>query len=164
MRWKIPRQAGMTTAFESAKKTRAKPRKLEDPIHILIFNWLDANIEGTIYHVPNGYDGGSEVVMIRGRPVARAAIMWNKLVKLGARSGILDLTIHWAGEDGIGRTAYFEVKSEEGQLGKSQKAFMADLDRCKIPHRLVRSLMDCQKAVRDLGIPLRRFTACVPAR
>jgi hypothetical protein len=139
---------------------RQKPRKLEDPIHILCFNWLDANIEGMVFHTPNGLDGGSEVVFIRGKPVPRAAIMWNKLVKLGARAGILDLTIHWA-EGDIGRTAYFEIKSEDGTLSKGQKDFIADLDRCKIPHAVCRSLADCTAAVAALRIPLKKFI-CAP--
>lgn len=160
-RWKkIP--SGFPPAFQTEKKKRAKPRKLEDPIHILCFNWLCVNIDGMVYHCPNGLDGGNEVVFIRGRAVPKAAIAWNKLKKMGARAGVLDLTVHWADDSGLGRTAYLEVKSDEGRLSDSQYEFIADLNRCRIPHRLIRSLADCQNAVRELQIPLRNFTACAP--
>ncbi len=132
---------------------RAKPRKLEDPIHVLCFSWLFSNIDGIVYHIPNGFDGGSEVVFIRGHAVPRAAIMWNKLVKLGARSGVLDLILHWS----PCRTAYFEIKSEEGSLSQNQKDFISDLDRVGIPHFVIRSLEDCRMAVSELQIPLKKY-------
>lgn len=139
-------------AFSTQKK-RAKPRKLEDPIHILCLNWLQVNFDGIVYHCPNGMDAGNEVIFIHGKPVSRAAIMWKKLVKLGARPGVLDLTLHWS----PGRTAYFEIKSEEGSLSDNQEIFMGDLDKCGIPHRLCRSLADCQRAAVELQLPMKRF-------
>ena len=117
-----------------------KPREeLERPIHILSYNWLRANIDGIVYHAPNGLHTGNEVVFIKGRPIRRAAIAWKKLQDMGARAGVLDLTIHWLGDDGIVRTVYFEVKSQEGRLSDNQKDFMVDLDACGIPHYVIRS-------------------------
>lgn len=139
-------------------KKRAKPRKLEDPIHILCLNWLLTNFDGMVYHCPNGYDGGSEVIFIKGRRVARAAIAWRKLVTLGARAGVLDLTLHWLGPDGLGRTAYLEIKSLEGTVNDGQSDFMADLGRCGIPWRLCRSLEDCRRAATELHLPMKRFS------
>ena len=160
-RWKRSPQAGIPTAFTTAKKPRAKPRKLEDPIHIVCFNWLDVNIDGVVYHIPNGLDGGNEVVFIRGLPVPKAALAWKKLEKMGARSGVLDLIIHWLGADGIGRTVYFEIKSEEGTLSGNQKDFITDITRCGIPHYVIRSLAECQAAARAVGLPFKKFTPCV---
>ena len=136
-----------------------KPREeLERPIHIISYNWLRSNIDGMVYHVPNGLHTGNEVVFIRGRPVRRAAIAWKKLQEMGARSGVLDLTIHW----NPGKTAYFEIKSADGRLSENQKEFIVDLDACGIPHYVIRSLAECQAAVRHAGIPLKNFFPYTP--
>ena len=153
--WK--RTAGLSSSLIAPKKARARPRKLEEPIHIMCFNWIDSNIDGLCYHCPNGLDGGNEIIFIRGRPVAKAALAWKKLESMGAFSGVLDLTIHWRGDDGTGRTVYFEVKSKDGTVTDNQEKFMARLDACGIPHYLIRSLADCQAAVRHAGIPLKNF-------
>ena len=129
-------------------------RKLEDPIHIMCFNWLETNVDGLVYHTPNEFFAGNEVVFIKGRPIRRAILAWKKAEKMGAKSGVLDITLHWSPS----QTAYFEIKSDDGSLTKNQKDFMASLDRCKIPHRVIRSLNECQQAVADLHIPLRRFS------
>lgn len=157
MRWKKKSvYSGIKGALD-AKPKRAKPRKLEDPIHIACLQWLNLVFIGMVYHCPNGLFGGSEVIFLHGKPVRRASVMWAKLVKLGARAGVLDLTLHWLGPDGVGRTAYLEIKSEDGRYTEGQKEFMEDLDRFGIPHRLCRSLEDCQRAAVELGLPLKNF-------
>ena len=158
--WK--RTAGLPSSLIAPKKARARPRKLEEPIHIMCFNWLDVNIDGMVYHCPNGMDAGNEVTFIRGRPVAKAALAWEKLKTMGARSGVLDLTIHWRGDDGAGKTVYFEVKSKDGKLSDNQKDFIVDLDRCGIPHYLIRSLEDCRAAALHAGIRMQNFFPYTP--
>ena len=150
------RWQGLPTAIQAGlKKKRAKPRKLEEPILFVCLQWLRLAFDGMVYHCPNGLDAGSEVIFIRGKPVPRAAVMWKKLEKLGARNGVLDLTLHWKDSAGIGRTAYLEIKSAEGHYTKGQIEVMEDLDRCGIPSYTCRSLEDCQFAARSLGLPLR---------
>lgn len=149
MRWKQNRHAAWIKSGAAPK--RQKPRKLEDPIHEACLGFLKFCFLGMVYHCPNGMDAGSEVIFIRGKAVPRAAIMWKKLVKLGARAGVLDLTLHWA----PGRTAYIEVKSADGRLTEGQNDFIIDLNRCGIPHVVVRSLDECIAAAYALGLPLR---------
>ena len=136
-------------AAPKPKAPRASYRHLEDPIHILCFNWLRTNVDGIVYHVPNGFFGGKDRV--------RAAITWKRLKSLGARAGVLDLTIHWCDRHGFGATAYLEVKSEDGHTTDDQDEFIAELDRVKIPFAVIRSLEDCRRAVEEMGIRVRRF-------
>ena len=124
-------------------KPRAKRIEHERPLHIMIYNWLACNFDGIVYHCPNGYWGGDNPV--------KAVQHARKLKDLGTRAGILDLTLHWHPN----KTAYFEVKSENGSLEDSQKDFMLALDKCGIPHRVLRSLRDCLTACRELNIPLK---------
>lgn len=159
MKWKRARRPGLTTAWQAAtKKGRAKPRKIEEPIHITCLGWLRLFFMGMIFHTPNGADMGSEVIFINGKPVPRAAIMWKKLEKLGARAGVLDLTLHWAG----GHTAYIEIKAPDGPYSPGQIDFMAELDKCGIPHRTVHSLEELIVAARELGLPLKPYPGYNP--
>ena len=151
----------MRASWNQVKGFGAVPTKKrrvdkEGPIHTAVYNWLATNLIGVVYHCPNGLHGGGEVVFIKGKPVRRAAIAWGKLKQKGARSGVLDLTLHWRDPfDGTPKTGYVEIKSEEGSLEKEQKEFIDALNSVGIPHALARSVEDIRQISAEWRLPLR---------
>lgn len=69
------------------------------------------------------------------------------LKKMGVTPGVSDLII---GHDG--RMYCLEVKNEKGRQSANQKNFERWCEECSIPYRVVRSVEDVQKALKEWGI------------
>jgi len=69
---------------------------------------------------------------------------------LGVVSGIPDIGICFRG-----RCIFLELKSARGVMSEAQKAMHKKLIYCGADVMLIRSLEDCEKALREACVPLR---------
>lgn len=128
------------------KGKRARPRDLETPIHISIVEFLDYTLPAPLkaFHFANGEK--------------RSKRDAGRLKAMGVKPGAADIIILGWMRTGVPTFIWFEVKSGEGRLSKSQKGWRDWCISIGAPWYLVRSIADAEYALLDLGIPLRGKT------
>ncbi len=130
--------ASIAQQIQSARKRRAS-RDVEGPVHRDVLRYLRLSLPHgfVIQHTPN-------------KP--RSAIQGSREKGLGAIKGWPDLAVYGPGPDGPG-VWFAEVKAPGGQVSPEQREVHERLMDCGFAVRVVRSVDDMRKAVRDWRLP-----------
>lgn len=115
------------------------PRQhLEDDLQRAIVGFLRIALppDATYFHIPNG--------SLRSKKVAA------RLNGLGTVAGVPDLCVIFRG-----RASFLELKSPKGVMSAAQKEMARKLNYCGANVILVRSVEECEAALREACVPLR---------
>ena len=120
----------------------------ESVIQTKIVAWLSlvARRYGFLFaSVPN--EGMMTAALMGSLPKSALFGMLTKFKKMGMTPGFSDLVIGWQG-----RMFCMEVKNDRGAQSDRQREFSAWCASCGVPYRVVRSLGECQVAMKEWGI------------